>query len=68
VLKVLKARVAGNALTLATNGIPKDPFYLTGQVAGRTFSVHAEGERVILTREEGNGKRLTWFLHRTSRP
>ena len=53
VLKVLKARVAANALTIATNGIPKEPFYLTGQVAGQTFSVHAEGERVILTRQEG---------------
>jgi transposase InsO family protein len=58
VLKVLKARVAANALTLATNGIPKEPFYLTGQVAGRTFSVHAEGERVILTHEEGERREI----------
>ena len=58
VLKVLKARVAANALTLATNGIPKEPFYLTGQVAGRTFSVHAEGERVILTRQEGERREI----------
>lgn len=58
VLNVLKARVAANALTLATNGIPRDPFYLTGQVAGRTFSVHAEGERVILTRQEGDRKEI----------
>jgi hypothetical protein len=58
VLKVLKARVAANALTLATNGIPKEPFYLTGQVAGRTFSVHAEGERVILTHQEGERREI----------
>jgi len=58
VLKVLKARVAANALTLATNGIPKEAFYLTGQVAGRTFSVHAEGERVILTRQEGERREI----------
>ncbi len=50
VLKVLKERVASNALSLATNGIPREPFYLTGQVGGTPFSVHAEGERVILTR------------------
>jgi len=31
-------------------GIPKKPFYLTGQVGGKSFSVHAEGERVILKR------------------
>ena len=53
VLKTLKARVAANALSLARNGIPKEPFYLTGQVGGQPFSVHAEGERVILTGQEG---------------
>ena len=58
VLGMLKARVAANALTLATNGIPQEPFYLTGQVAGQTFSVHAEGERVILTRQEGERREI----------
>ena len=58
VLSVLKARVAANALSLATNGIPKEPFYLTGQVAGQAFSVHAEGERVILTRQEGERREI----------
>jgi transposase InsO family protein len=50
VLKTLRARVAANALELARNGVPKPPFYMTGQVAGQSFSVHAEGERVVLTR------------------
>lgn len=50
VLRTLKERVAANALELARHGIPKQPFYVTGQVAGQPFSVHAEGERVILTR------------------
>ena len=53
VLKTLKARVAANALELARNGTPKNPFYLTGSVGGKAFSVHAEGERVILTRDPG---------------
>jgi transposase InsO family protein len=53
VLKTLKARVAANALELARNGAPKAPFYLTGSVGGKPFSVHAEGERVILTKGEG---------------
>jgi hypothetical protein len=53
VLQTLKARVAANALELARHGVPKTPFYLTGQVAGQPFSVHAEGERVILTGAEG---------------
>lgn len=53
VLKTLKDRVAANALDLARNGIPKNPFYITGQVGGQPFSVHAEGERVILTRADG---------------
>jgi transposase InsO family protein len=53
VLRTLKERVAANALELARHGVPKAPFYLTGQVAGQPFSVHAEGERVILTGAEG---------------
>jgi hypothetical protein len=48
--QALKARVAANALALARQGVPKPPFYMAGQVAGQTFSLHAEGERVILTR------------------
>ena len=58
VLKTLKARVAANALELARNGTPKKPFYLTGQVGGKSFSVHAEGERVILTRQEGQREEI----------
>ncbi|HEV3080349.1 MAG TPA: IS481 family transposase [Gemmataceae bacterium] len=53
VIQTLQARVAGNALELARQGVPKTPFYLTGQVGGQPFSVHAEGERVILTGAEG---------------
>ena len=51
VKETLAARVAANALELARNGLPKAPFYLTGQAGGSTFSVHAEGERVILSRD-----------------
>jgi transposase InsO family protein len=51
VLRTLRQRVAANALELARHGTPKTPFYMTGQVGGQSFSVHAEGERVILTRE-----------------
>ncbi len=50
VLATLKERVAANALELARHGVPRTPFYMTGQVAGQPFSVHAEGERVFLTR------------------
>src|SRR5881397_2643800 len=53
VLATLKARVAGNALELARHGRPANPFYLTGQAGGQPFSVHAEGERVILTGAAG---------------
>jgi hypothetical protein len=48
VRQALAERVAGNALELARNGVPKAPFYLTGNVAGEVFSVHAEGETVVL--------------------
>jgi len=53
VSRTLKARVAANALELARHGVPRTPFYLTGQVGGQPFSVHAEGERMILTRPQG---------------
>jgi transposase InsO family protein len=53
VRRTLQARVAANALELARQGLPKLPFYLTGQVGGQAFSVHAEGERVILTGQQG---------------
>ncbi|MEE9236036.1 MAG: IS481 family transposase [Candidatus Acidoferrales bacterium] len=53
VKKTLAARVAANALELARHGLPKKPFYMTGSVGGKGFSVHAEGERVYLLREDG---------------
>jgi hypothetical protein len=58
VRQTLQARVAANALELARHGLPKAPFYLTGQVGGQPFSVHAEGERVILTRPEGERQEI----------
>jgi hypothetical protein len=51
VLETLKKRVAANAVELARHGLPKKPFYLTGQVGDKSFSLHAEGERVILKRQ-----------------
>jgi transposase InsO family protein len=53
VKKTLAARVHANALELARHGLPKAPFYLTGQAGGQPFSVHAEGERMILTGPDG---------------
>lgn len=53
VLKTLKARVDAKAHSLAVNGVPKEPLYLTGKVGEQSFSVHSEGERVILTGPEG---------------
>jgi hypothetical protein len=58
VKKTLQTHVAGNALELARNGLPKTPFYLTGQVGGKSFSVHAEGERVIMTQEGQNRREI----------
>jgi transposase InsO family protein len=58
VRQALQERVAANALELARQGVPKEPFYLTGQVGGRPFSVHAEGERVILTPAAGERREV----------
>jgi transposase InsO family protein len=52
VLQALSQRVAANAMDLAREGVPKAPFYLAGAIDGKPFSVHAEGERVILTRDD----------------
>jgi transposase InsO family protein len=57
VKRTLAARVSANALELARQGLPKTPFYLTGQVGGQGFSVHAEGERVIMTGTGAAGQR-----------
>jgi transposase InsO family protein len=51
VLTMHKQRVAENALALAQHGAPKHPFYIAGNSDGHPFSVHAEGERVFVTRE-----------------
>jgi len=60
VLATLKARVSKNALALARHGTPKAPFYLTGNVGGKAMSLHAEGERLILTREDGARQEVAW--------
>src|SRR5262245_14929438 len=39
VRRTLEARVQANALQLARHGLPKAPFYLTGQAGGQPFSV-----------------------------
>lgn len=53
VLKTLQGRVAANAAELARNGLPRAPLYLTGQVGGKSVSLHSEGERVVLVGPEG---------------
>jgi transposase InsO family protein len=49
----LAARVRANSLELAQHGEPRKPFYLTGRVGGKSIALFAEGERVILTNEDG---------------
>lgn len=56
VLKTLRQRVAAHALELARNGVPKQPFYLTGQLDGQSFSVHRAGDRIVLRRAEGSAE------------
>ena len=58
VRRALQARVASNALELARNGVPRPPFYMAGQVGGQGFSLHAEGERVILTDAAGQRREV----------
>lgn len=58
VYRTLKARVAANALELARNGETKAPFYLTGNVGGKSFSVHAEGERILMRHGDGEPREI----------
>jgi len=51
VLEGLKQRVADNALELARHGVPKTPLYLTGNVGGTPVVLHAEGDRVIVSKD-----------------
>ncbi len=60
VKQTLAARVAANARELARHGVPKAPFYLTGNAGGKAVSVHAEGDRLILTREDGTRQEVAW--------
>jgi len=53
VKETLAARVAANALDLARHGTPRKTFYLTGRVGDESLSLHAEGDRVVLTKEDG---------------
>jgi len=53
VKKTLANRVAENALSLARDGAPRKPFYLTGRVGDVDLSIHAEGERVVLNTADG---------------
>lgn len=54
VLETLREQVKANAKELAQNGTPRKPFYLTGRVGDANISLHAEGERVVLTKEDGS--------------
>jgi len=53
VRKALEARVDANALSLARDGVPRKSVYLAGRVGDETIALHGEGDRVILTREDG---------------
>lgn len=53
VLRTLRARVAANAGELARDGLPRKAFYLTGRVGDAGISLHAEGERIVLTTDGG---------------
>ncbi len=59
VLRTLQQRVAANALELARHGQARKPFYVTGQVDGQSFSVHAEGERLVLHKENEPRQEIT---------
>lgn len=68
VLRTLRARVAANSLELARRGVPKAPFYLTGQVGGKGFSIHAAGDRVLLTDAAGGQREIEFAAPNNTKP
>lgn len=64
--KTIEERVEANALEIARHGTPRKPFYLSGRVGDQSISLHAEGEKVVLTRD--NGEREEVDLSSTGRP
>lgn len=58
VLRTLKERVAANALDIARNGVPKEPFYLAGNVGGKPVSVYTEGERLIMKQGDDEAREV----------
>jgi transposase InsO family protein len=53
VLGTLKSRVAANALDLARHGTPRQSFYLTGRVGEEGITLHGEGGKIVLRKEDG---------------
>jgi transposase InsO family protein len=53
VRRSMETRVAANALELAQHGEPRKAFYLTGRVGDESVSLHAEGEKVVMTKDDG---------------
>ena len=66
VRKNIEERVAANALEIARHGQPRKPFYLSGRVGDEAISLHAEGDKVVLTKDDG--KREEVDLSATGRP
>lgn len=50
----LQQRVEANAKELAQQGMPRKSFYLTGRVGDSNISLHAEGEKVVMTKGDGS--------------
>ena len=66
VKRSIQQRIEANALDIARHGVPKEPFYMTGQVGGQSFSVHGQGDRVILRNDDGECREVD--LVRPSHP
>jgi hypothetical protein len=50
----LASRVKPGSERLARWGLPRKSFYLTGRVGDEGIALHAEGSRVVLTKEDGS--------------
>lgn len=58
VLKSLRARVEENSADLALHGVPRKSMYLTGRIGDKSVALHTEGDKVILTGEDGTKEEI----------
>jgi transposase InsO family protein len=57
---MLERQVEKNSLELARRGTVTKPFYMTGSLGDAKVSVHSQGEKLVVTREDGRQEAVSF--------